>query len=150
MPEIWIIGYGNRDRRDDGIGPYVVEKLRPLLKHRREIHVQALPELDIALAEDLKNADLLILVDATIEELADGWKWIEIEPALEGSPLFWTHHLGPPLFLATLQSIYHRFPRTCLICVQGEDFEFGEELTRKTETRANEAISSILAFLDDK
>ena len=147
--ETWIVGYGNRYRKDDGIGPYVAEELYPLLKHRKGIHIQGLPQLDVALLEDLKNADLLILVDATMVELAQGWKWIEIEPALEELP-HWTHHVAPPLFLGMLQSIYHRFPRTRLISVQGEDFEFGEGLTRKAAMRAKKAISGIMDFLNEK
>jgi Ni,Fe-hydrogenase maturation factor len=27
--DFWIIGYGNPQRRDDGIGPYIVKRLKP-------------------------------------------------------------------------------------------------------------------------
>jgi len=40
--DFWIIGYGNPQRRDDGIGPYIVNRLQPLFKHRKDVHLLAL------------------------------------------------------------------------------------------------------------
>ena len=56
----WIIGYGNPHRRDDGIGPYVVERLSRDLWGERDIVLRSLHQLDPVLAEEVQGAEVLL------------------------------------------------------------------------------------------
>ena len=144
----WIIGYGNPQRRDDGIGPYVVSRLNGVLSQEK-IHVLSLHQLDPDVIEGLQYAKIVILVDATMEKVEGGWQWVRIQPELGVLP-YATHHLKPSFLLGLLQSVYHRCPLTWLVSVQGNDFGFGEGLTPEAEKRAQIVVSEIVKFLLNK
>ena len=147
--ESWIIGYGNPQRRDDGIGPYIVGRLNKQLKQRADIRFRILHQLEPALVEDLRYADSIVLVDATTNRLRDGWECAEIKPESGRIP-YTTHHFDPAFMLALLYSIYHRSPQTWLASVQGDDFGFGEGLTPEAEKRANKAVLEIVKLMATK
>ena len=140
--ELWIVGYGNTQRRDDGIGPYVVGRLHEILGDGKNIHFRTVYQLDPCLAEELQHAAELVLVDATLSRLEDGWEWAEIQPE-SGSIPYTTHHFKPSFLLRILDSLYHRSPRTWVASVQGEDFGFGEGVSPEAGRRAEKAISEI-------
>ncbi|MEW6615558.1 MAG: hydrogenase maturation protease [Thermodesulfobacteriota bacterium] len=146
LSSIWIIGYGNPQRRDDGIGPYAVTKLREILKHREEIHFFAPHQLEPDLAFELKDAALIIFVDAAMNELRGGWEWTRVEPELR-SLSYLTHHFNPAFLLGLLQSLYNENPEAWMISVQGEDFDIGEGLTKEVEDRVSEVVAEIKGFL---
>jgi hydrogenase maturation protease len=146
LSETWVIGYGNPHRRDDGIGHYIVEGLRERLKGMRHIRFRTGHQLEPALVEELEDADQVVLVDATLKALKEGWECLRIHPEF-GMPAYLTHHLKPSFFLALLESVYHRSPRTWLTSVQGVDFGFGEGLTPEAEARAGQAIPAIVRLI---
>ena len=80
--DFWIIGYGNPQRRDDGIGPYIVKRLQPLLGHRSDVHLRVLHQLEPDVIDTLKNAHTILFVDATLRTLAQGRHWVGIQPEL--------------------------------------------------------------------
>jgi hydrogenase maturation protease len=142
----WIIGYGNPQRRDDGIGPYVADRLNNVLKHKKEIRILSPHQLEPDLVEELRYARLLILVDAAMDKINGGWQWVKVNPELEDLP-YLTHHFKPAFLLGILQALYHQFPQTWLVSVQGEDFEFGEGLTPQAKKRAHRVVSEIVRFI---
>lgn len=141
--ELCIIGYGNPQRRDDGVGPYVVERLSGILGHKKNIRFRIVHQLDPALAEELQQAERMVLVDATLNKLEDGWEWAEIQPE-SGTMPYTTHQMNPSFLLRILDCAYHRSPQTWLVSIQGEDFGFGEGLSPEAETRAEKAIAEIV------
>jgi hydrogenase maturation protease len=122
------VGYGNPHRKDDGIGPYVVEKVSRDLGAGTGVALRSMHQLDPALAEEVHGAETLILVDATVEPLECGLRWARIEP-VRGLELRDTHNFQPPLFAWLLESLYGRSPVMWLVSVQGNDFGFGEGLS---------------------
>jgi len=144
---VWIIGYGNPQRRDDGIGPYAVTKLREILNHKEGIHFYALHQLEPDLAFELRDATLIIFVDAAMNELRGGWEWTRVEPELR-SLSYLTHHINPAFLVGLLQSLYNENPEAWMISVQGEDFDIGEGLTKEVEDRVFEVVAEIVKFLD--
>jgi hydrogenase maturation protease len=141
----WIIGYGNRHRRDDGIGPYVVERLSADLGKGKGIVLRSLHQLDPVLAEEAQAAEVLILVDATVEPLERGLRWTRVHPK-PGCASCDTHHLGPSVFAGLLESLYQRSPEMWVVSVQGNDFGFGEGLTLQAQEKAERASSEIVQF----
>lgn len=142
--EICIIGYGNPLRRDDGIGAFVAESLRSVADRRTRI--LAFHQLDPLTLEDVQEADVLILVDATVEDLEDGIRWNRVRSE---KPRFshTTHHMKPSVFVGLLASLYHRAPETWVVSVKGEDFGHGAGLTEKARERALRACEEIGEFI---
>jgi hydrogenase maturation protease len=141
----WIIGYGNRHRRDDGIGPYVVEQLSADLGEGTGIALRSLHQLDPVLAEEVQGAEVLIFVDATVEPLERGLRWTQIQPRQDLSACD-THHLQPEVFAGLLESLYQRSPAMWVVSVQGNDFGFGEELSLEAQEKAERASAEIVQF----
>lgn len=146
-PGCWVIGYGNSHRGDDGIGPYVADRVGQTLGHKKGVRTRSLYQLDPALIDELQDAHTLIFVDASMEVIDNGWKWTRIEPDFRG---FYhvTHLFGPCFLLGLIQSLYQRYPDTWLVTVQGDKFDFKEGLTPGAGNRACRAVSEILNFLN--
>jgi hydrogenase maturation protease len=141
----WLIGYGNPHRRDDGLGRYVVDRLCDEFHSTGRMAFCSLHQLDPVLVEELQLAELIILVDATVEDLEGGVRWTKVRPGIEISS--WaTHHLKPSTLLGLLEAFYHRSPPTWLVSVQGSDFGFGEGLSPETKEKADRARVEIAQF----
>ena len=141
----WIIGYGNPHRKDDGIGPYVVEQLSADLGKGTGIALRSLHQLDPVLAEELQGAEVLILVDATVEPLEHGLRWTRVQPK-QSLSAYDTHDLQPEVFAGLLESLYQRSPAMWVVSVQGNDFGFGEGLSLEAQEKAQRASSEIVQF----
>jgi hydrogenase maturation protease len=142
-----IIGYGNPFRRDDGIGAFVAERVRTMLG--REARILCFRELDPVVLEHMRDSDLVILVDATVESLGEGMEWRRVRP--EGSGFgHTTHHFKPSLLLNLLSSLHDREPETWLLSIQGDDFGHGEGLTKEARARAVKACRQIADFVASK
>jgi hydrogenase maturation protease len=145
----WVVGYGNRQRRDDGIGPYIVERLTGALQHRKEVHLLALPQLRADVVEDLREADRLLFVDATIDNPEGGRKWCRLHPDLSQLP-YLTHHVHPAFLLGLMESLYSRAASAWLVSVQGSDFGFGEGLSPEAAETSDRVSREILEFISRK
>ena len=141
----WIIGYGNPHRRDDGIGPYVVQQLSHQLESTGKITFGSFHQLDPVLLGELQGADLVILVDATVENLEEGLRWTRVQPQRDVSPCG-THHIKPSTLLGFMEALYGRSPSTWLVSVQGEDFGHGEGLSLEAQEKAKRASAEIAQF----
>lgn len=142
----WIIGYGNPQRRDDGIGHSVIRQLREAPGSREDITLLDLHQLQPELAEELQEASLIIVVDATVEALPEGREWLQIRPKNEGLPQL-THHCTPAYLLALLDSLYGAAPAMWQVSVEGDDFDFGEGLSTSAEARATRVVREICTVL---
>ena len=97
------------------------------------------------LAEELQGAEVLILVDATMEPLERGLRWSRVQPEGQLSPCG-MHHLKPSMLAGLLESLYQRSPTMWLVSVQGDDFGFGEGLSLEAQEKAERASSEIVQF----
>ena len=145
LHSIWIVGYGNPHRKDDGIGPYVVEQLSHDLGDGPGIGLLSLHQLDPVLAEEVQAAEVLILVDATVEPLERGLQWTRVQPTQDLSACD-THHLQPGGLAGLLESLYQRSPAMWVVSVQGSDFGFGEGLSLEAQEKAQRASAEIVQF----
>jgi hydrogenase maturation protease len=144
--EYWIIGYGNVQRRDDGIGPYIVGRLRPIFANRRDVHLRVSHQLEPDLIEPLKNANTILFVDAAIHRGVAGRRWMVIQPELKTMPCL-GHLVSPAFILGWLQCLYHRCPTAWLVTIEGYDFSFGSSLSPMAQKRAEQAIGEITALV---
>ena len=144
--DFWIIGYGNPQRRDDGIGPYIVKRLQPFFKHRKDVHLLVLHQLEPDVFDVLKTAHTILFVDATVEMLAEGHDWAEIGPEIKALPCL-IHQVAPSFILGLLQCLYRRNPAAWMVSIQGDDFSFGNGLSSEAQKRAEQVIGEIPEFV---
>lgn len=144
--EYWIIGYGNVQRRDDGIGPYIVGRLRPIFANRRDVHLRVSHQLEPDLIEPLKHADIVLFVDAAIHRGVAGRRWMVIQPELKTMPCL-GHQVSPAFILGWLQCLYRRCPTAWLVTVEGNDFSFGSGLSSGARKKAEQVIGEITALV---
>ena len=142
----WIIGYGNDQRCDDGVGPYVIELLNNRLGKEAGIKLAAYHQLQAELAEDLADAKLIIMIDATADPLSPEIQWVRIKP--EGDKISHvTHHCRPSFLMGLLELLYEARPPAWLVSVRGEDFSFSSELSPPVRQRAERAAKEIAWFV---
>jgi hydrogenase maturation protease len=146
LDSLWIVGYGNPQRRDDGIGPYAAIRLRDLLSGTRSVHVRPCHQLDPTLVEDLKDAGGVLFIDATVEPLADGWQRSALQPGIDEWP-YLVHGFQAPLLLGLIKAFYGRCPEAWMVSVQGDDFGFGEGLSDGARQRTHEAVKAVAEFI---
>lgn len=137
----WIIGFGNRHRRDDGIGPHVADHLKRLFGDAKGINMVSLHQLGPELAEDLGAATGVIFIDAAHGPLPGGCSWSELRPVSDMHRI--VHSLTANALLGLTQLIYNRCPPAWMVSVQGNDFSFGEGLSRAAADSANLATGEI-------
>jgi hydrogenase maturation protease len=145
----WIIGYGNPQRRDDGIGPSIVNRLKGVLNHKKTVGLLAVHQLGADQVEELQDAARILFVDATINALKGGRVWSKVHPETHILP-YLTHHIHPSYLLGLMQSLYHRSPPAWLVSIQGYDFGFGEGLSPEAEKKAGKVCWEILQFIEKK
>lgn len=158
MKKTLIIGYGNKDREDDGAGWHMLSLIAeaynlaaPTLPGDSVINpdgdlellylFQLLPEL----AEDLANYKLLIFLDAhNSNQLPE----VIFEPVVaKHEHSAFTHHLAPEELLAITQTIGIPLPETWIASVRGHSFSFASELTAQTASSVDLAVRQVLALL---
>ena len=144
--EIWIIGYGNPRLGDDGIGPYIVKVLKKCITDKEGICFCSILQLTPGLIKDLQNATLIIFIEATVEKLKKGWRFLKVQPDFSYQPCL-AHQVTPGFLLGQLQSVYKRYPSVWLVYVQGYDFGLEEEFYPETEKNIEGAISFIYHFV---
>jgi hydrogenase maturation protease len=120
-----IIGIGNSLRRDDGVGPWLVERIEKCHAVRTRIVHQLTPEL----AADVAECDGVVFVDASRTD--DAPRWIDLEPTTSSNRL--GHALSPNAILGLTEQLFDRRPRGWLLAVPGHDFGFGEGCSLETE-----------------
>lgn len=144
--DFWVIGYGNPQRRDDGIGPYVVNRLSSVFEHRRDVHLLVLHQLEPDVIDLLKDAHAILFVDASVAKSDQGHHWSVIQPESGLLPCL-IHQVTPSFLLGLLQCLYGRNPVAWMVSVEGTDFNFGRGLSTGTRNRAEQVIGEIAEFI---
>ena len=138
---LWIIGFGNPHRRDDGIGPHVTDRLKRRFDGAEGVNIVSLHQLGPELAEDLRAATGVIFIDAAQGPLPGGCSWSEVRPVSDMRRI--VHSLTANALLGLTQLIYDRCPPAWMVSVQGSDFGFGEGLSRAAAESANRVTGEI-------
>lgn len=159
MKKTLIIGYGNRDREDDGAGWHMLSQIARQRGLDSELPgesaetadgnlkliylLQLLPEL----AEDLAGYDQVFFLDAhNSDQLAE----VVIEaltPSKDHSAF--THHLSAQELLSITQTIGVKLPEAWSVSVRGHAFRFSPELTPETATSVEIAVQKVLELLTE-
>jgi hydrogenase maturation protease len=129
-----IIGYGNTLRGDDGVGPYIAQRLAERGFPAIAAH-QLLPEH----AEQVAAAGEVVFIDASAAIAPGEVRRSELCP---GAGQSHEHSPTPQSLLAMVRDVYAAAPRALLIEIGASQFEFGAELSEAVRLSAERIIES--------
>lgn len=144
MSKVLVIGYGNRGRGDDGLGPALAEWVRA--RSMPDVEVRVEYQLAVEHAADVATADAVYFVDATVDPACSPFALVPLhpEPGLD----FTTHALGPGRVLALADELFHARPPAWLLTIAGERFDpFVEELTPAARANLEQAAEHLIGVL---
>ena len=156
MKSILIIGYGNQTRSDDGVGWYVAEEIeKATQRDALQVDVLKLNQLTVDLAEEIKDRELVIFVDAHAvlceckpSALNDDKDLLQSEEVKPNYKLGLTaHYLLPETLLAICEGLYNKAPKARIFSVKGLSFDFGEKLSNQTQNTADQAVEQIIKMV---
>ncbi len=153
---VLVAGFGNLYRRDDGVARFVVNALRERLGRDpldemddgfgdlgHPVDTVVLHQLVPELAEDLKDYDLVIFVDAHVGSGIPELIHEEMLEVVYRAPFVY-HQTHPSTVLALTMQLYDRAPRAMLLSLLGHDFDFGAGLSDETAALVEPAVNRIL------
>jgi len=138
-----IIGYGNRSRRDDGVGWFILEQLDAL--NLPGVELETSQQLEVEAAETIRRFDAVIFVDAAIPEAPEPIQRTVVTPNFQSHAV--AHYLTPADVLSLCKTLYNREPRAVLFSIRGRDFNFGTTLSPEVEAAAREVVKQIAEII---
>ena len=138
-----IIGYGNRSRRDDGVGWFIIEQLAAL--ELPGVELETGHQLEVEVAETISHCDAVIFVDAAIPEAPEPIHRATVRPRFQSHAV--AHYLTPADVLSLCKTLYGREPRATLFSIRGRDFNFGTTLSLEVEQAAREVVRQIVEII---
>lgn len=139
---ILLYGYGNPGRKDDGLGPILVELVEKwIIEHDiKNISVDSNYQLNIEDAYTIRDYDIVIFIDASIEEI-DDFIVTRVEPSEKVN--YTMHSVSPSFVLNLCHKLYHYTPDTFLLHIKGYEFQLQEGLSEKGQKN----LESTFAFV---
>ena len=158
MCKVLIIGYGNRDREDDGVAWHILQGVaKHLGRPAPDLETGGLDQLGQSpdllfvlqltpeLAELIADYDFVCFVDAHTGDYPEDLRVGSINAGFQTSPF--THHMTPQTCLALAETVYGHAPQGTVISVRGRQFGFSHTLSTQTALLAEEAIEQIDSWL---
>lgn len=146
---ILLYGYGNPGRQDDGLGPAFIDTIETRLQELniKGVELDSNYQLNIEDAANIADKDLVIFIDASVEDISDFYM-TKVKPSAEAS--FTMHAASPAFILDLCQRIYQKTPETWLLHIKGYEWEMKEALTEKAVQNLEKAIVYILDILKNQ
>ena len=122
-----VIGYGNPQFTDDGIGPMVVSRLEAQLRKNVAVRVMKMSQLSPEMCEPISRAALVIFIEACRGEHVGAVACQTVIP--QASVDSFAGQITLASLLASSRELYGRAPASLIISITGESFEAGTELS---------------------
>ena len=135
---IFVLGYGNPGRQDDGLGPALADAVDGL--GLAGVTTDADYQLNIEDAAALAGHDIVLFVDASVDAAAP-FTLTRIAPAPEIT--FTTHTVSPESVLAICDDHFGPPPEAWVLGVRGYSFELAEGLTPRARKNYEEALAFV-------
>jgi len=143
-----VFAVGNPSRGDDAIGPIIAGRLESWLANEGlagQVEVIEDFQLNIEYALDIKCRELVLFIDAG-ENTPTPYVFQQIHASPEASHS--SHALEPPAVLQVfLQIEGHQPPPSFVLCVRGERFELGEDVSPAAQGRIDSALKLVERLL---
>jgi len=141
--KVLIIGYGNPLRGDDGVGQIAAEALRA--HQLAGTKIIACHQLTPELAESVAQSEITVFIDAAAD-ISPGE--IVIDQLIdESAPPSLGHHLDPGALALFARRLYGGAPKTFLVKVGAETFEFGEKLSETVQNAVPAVVAAVLRLV---
>ena len=142
MGGLVVVGFGNPLRMDDGLGPVAAKRLEAIV-HDGDIRFLIRHQLGVELAEELRDADFAIFIDAHLGDIPGTLKEESVLPGQTVSGSF-SHHLSPGALLSLVQALYGRNPEATVYSVAAGSLEHGEGFSPPVENALPVLIEKVL------
>ena len=139
---ILIIGIGNPGRRDDGLGPRLVELLEAA--RLEGVDLDSNYQLNVEDALACSKHDTMIFADAS-ETAEAPFAFMKLKPARKIA--FTTHELSPGAVLALCEELYSKRPKAWTLAIRGYEWDIGEGLSPRAEINLSAALAFLLGRL---
>ena len=147
--KILIYGYGNPGRQDDGLGKALIDIAEMWAEEMKLEHL-TLDTNYLLQVEDvllMRDKDLVIFVDASMEEHVRDYHFEEVEP--DSKATFTMHSVSPGYILALYQKLFGEHPPSFLLHIKGYRWELGESITPEAEQNLEQAWVAIKKIILD-
>jgi len=137
-----VIGYGNRLRGDDAVGPLVAEAVAAW--HAPGVEVVVSHQLTPDLAERLARARGVVFVDASTEAAVVSIR--PVHPVLPFAAM--GHAIEPRVLLGWAIQAFGHTPPAWLLTIPATTFELGAARSNRAEAGRAEALAVIRAWIE--
>jgi len=150
MPRILIIAYGNPLRRDDGVAWRAADALESRFPESG-VEILRLHQLAPEVAEAARHRDLVIFLDAALDDTRNGKpgqirvKELSPDPREKDHAGQFSHVYSPVKILDIARDLYQAGPKAYVITVTGGNFDHGDGLSDAVAA----AIPSLVAKVVD-
>jgi len=141
-PKVLLIGMGNREQGDNGLGWMFVDMIDSLgydflnFEYREQMFVED--------AKLISNYDVVIFVDASYQKFDGGFEISRCFAASHG--FYFSNAQAPPAMLYLAKKLYQKYPKTYLLSISGEEWE--EQPSLSSEAIKN--LQSAVEFFDEQ
>jgi hydrogenase maturation protease len=139
---IFVLGYGNPGRQDDGLGPKAADLIASL--GLSFVTTDAAFQLNIEDAEAISGYDVAVFVDASVSA-PEPFSFEPLPPAAEVT--FTSHSVSPGSIMKLAADHFGPAPRAWVMAIRGYSFEFQEGLTDEAERNLDAAVKFLSDFL---
>ena len=155
-----FLGFGNKDRQDDGVAWHVLNALSVALGNPATgeiaedftqvsdpalvFQLQLMPEQ----SEFLAAYDRICFIDAHTGAFPVNIRCQPVVQHFQRSPL--THHLSPESLLSITNTIYKKSPEAILLSIRGYHFGFTQTLSEQTQRLVPQAVNILLDWFNQK
>ncbi len=141
MSSVFVLGYGNPLRGDDGIGWAAASKLQERFNESPTINVETCLQLTPELAEQFSENDLVILIDAAANGKPGEISVRLVDPVENHQPI--NHFSKPETILSMARDLYDKAPKAYIATITGESFEYEDSLSVTVATKIPKLVDLI-------
>ncbi len=139
---VFVLGYGNPGRQDDGLGLSMAETIQSL--GLSFVTTDAAFQLNIEDAETISGYDVVIFVDASVDA-PEPFSFERLAPA--GEVTFTSHSVSPGSIMKLAADHFGPAPEAYVMAIRGYSFEFEEGLTEPAQRNLEAALTFLSDFL---
>lgn len=147
--KLLLIGVGNRDRGDDGLGPLLAERLVDhKALHERGVYITPHFGEGASLMDLWQGAEKVVIVDAMKSGIDIGTirRFDVAEEKLKGGTFRYSSHLFSLAEAVELARQLKRLPKSLIIYgIEGKNYAFGEPLSPKVAAALDDVAGKVVA-----
>jgi hydrogenase maturation protease len=146
MSNILVLAYGNPLRSDDGIAWRAAEELARTLPPT-DVEIRCLHQLTPELADQASRATAVIFLDARCAGEPGAITCAPVNPQFDEPPS--SHHVTPQSLISLCRRLYAATPRSFIVSLSGQSFDFGESLSPAAESALPHFVATVRKLVED-